>query len=139
MKKNEIVLRFCVWDFNDITHAELTERFGINPSSVHVKGEAMNPKFSQRLAKENGWILDATTDKFTSFEEQMHFLLDILELRKELLKPVCDKYYCEFSLALYIYSDEESTPSVHLSSRYHDLAKELKFEFDLDLYCLQNA
>lgn len=139
MKKNEIVLRFCVWGFDDITHAELTERFGTNPSAIHIKGEPMNPKFSPRIAKENGWFLDATANKFTSFEEQMDSLLDNLESRRELLKPVCDKYYSEFSLALYIYSGEESTPSVHLSSRYHDLAKELRFEFDLDLYCLQNA
>jgi hypothetical protein len=139
MVRNEIVLSFCVWDFNDISHDELTKIFGTNPSKVHIKGEAMNPEFSPRLATENGWILNATTDKFTSFAEQMDNLLCILESRIVVLKPICSKYYCEFSLALFIYSDQESTPSVHLSSRYHALARELDFEFDLDLYCLQNA
>jgi|SRR5215217_4845340 len=138
MKKNEIHLSFCIWGFQDISHSEITVIMGVSPSGIHIEGERMNSK-SSRLAKENGWFLDSSTDKLIPFEEQMDSLLDILESRKESLKTICNNYYCEFSLALYIYSDEESTPSVHLSSRYHTLAKELKFEFDLDLYCLQNA
>ncbi|WAC14446.1 DUF4279 domain-containing protein [Dyadobacter pollutisoli] len=139
MTKNKIHLSFCIWDFEDITHDKITELIGRNPSKIYNKGEARNKEFPLRITKTNGWILDSTADKSIPFEEQMDSLLDILESRKELLKPICNKYYCEFSLALYIYSDEESTPSVHLSSRYHALAKELSFEFDLDLYCLQNA
>ncbi|WAC14443.1 DUF4279 domain-containing protein [Dyadobacter pollutisoli] len=138
MDKNEIHLSFCIWGFKDITHDKLSKILEIAPSKIFIEGERMNPKFSQ-LAKENGWFLDASTDKFTPFEQQMDSILDLLTPKVELLKPICDIYYCEFSLALFINNNEESTPSVHLSSRYHDLAKELRFEFDLDLYCLQNA
>ena len=137
MEQNQIELGFHVFDFDDITHDELTALFGVNPSRIHVVGTPMNPR-SPRLAKSNAWMLYAP-DLQASFEAQMDSLLDILEQRIAQLKPVCSKYYCEFSLAIFIYNNEESMPSVHLSSRYHALARELNFEFDLDLYCLVNA
>ena len=137
MKQNRIELGFSVFDFEDITHDELTAIFGVSPNRIHVKGTQMNPS-SPRLAKTNAWMLYAV-DYEASFDEQMDSLLDILERRIEQLKPICKKYYCEFSLALYIYDNEVSMPSVHLSSRYHELARELNFEFDLDLYCLYHS
>ncbi|WP_176885189.1 DUF4279 domain-containing protein [Dyadobacter soli] len=136
-EQNRIELGFHVFDFEDITHDDLTVIFGVNPNRIHIKGTQINPRFP-RLAKANAWMLYAA-DYEASFEEQMDSLLDILEQRTEELKPICDKYYCEFSLALYIYNNEVSMPSVHLSSRYHALARKLNFEFDLDLYCLQDV
>ena len=113
MKKNEIILRFCIWDFDDVTPDDITLLLGIAPSKVYIKGEKKNPNFSG-LAKKNGWIMDSLHDKYCSFEEQMTSLLDVIESRIELFKPLCEKYYCEFSCALYIYIDnEESTPPVH--------------------------
>lgn len=137
MEQNQIELGFHVYDFEDLTHDELTTLFGVNPSRIHVAGKPISES-SPRLAKKNAWMLSAP-DLQASFDEQMDSLLDILEQRIDRLRPICNKYYCEFSLAVFIYNDEESMPGVHLSSRYHALARELKFEFDLDLYCLVNA
>lgn len=134
--KNEIDLSLCIWGYEDITHQALTELTGLTPYEIYIKGQKKNPKFSA-LAKENGWILKPSLDKDASFEQQMDALLDILEPKIDLFKPLCEKYYCEFSCALYIYIDtEESTPWVHLNERYNNLIRELKIEFDIDIILL---
>ena len=138
MEKNEVKLSFCVWGFSDIGHDEVSAILGVNPSKIFVEGERMNPKFT-RLAKENGWFIDAPTDRYAPFNEKMDALLDIIESNKEGFESISRKYYCEFSCAIYIYNDEESTPSVHLGSRYTSVTKTLNIEFDVDLYCSQNS
>lgn len=134
--KNEVVLGFVIADFDDITHAKITERLNIDPIKVYVKGQKTNPKFSA-LSKRNRWIMGSGLDRYTSFSEQLTALLDIIEPKMELFRPLCDKYYCMFSCAIFIYYDnDESTPSVHLDERYNQLIKQLNIEFDFDLYCL---
>ena len=134
--KNEIDLSFCIWNYEDITHEDITKLTGLIPYIVYTKGQKKNPKFSA-LAKENAWIFRPTLDKEASFEQQMNSLLDILESKIDIFKPLCEKYYCEFSCALYVYIDtEESTPWVHLDKRYNNLIKELKIEFDVDIILL---
>jgi hypothetical protein len=137
--KNEVVLDFCIWEFDDITHEELTHKIGVEPVKVWVKGQPVNPKMPARLAKKNGWRMSSGLDKYSTFEDQMDSLLTILEGKLDVFKSICDKYYCEFSCALTVYAGNgESTPWVHLNSRYNKLIKELNIEFDLDLYCWPN-
>lgn len=138
MKRNEVKLSFCIWGFNDINHDELTEILEIKPSKIFIEGKRLNPKFP-RLAKENGWFIDPPVARYASFSEKMTALLNIIEARREKLESICKRYYCEFSCAIYIYNDEESTPSVHLDSRYNNVTRDLNIEFDMDLYFLQNA
>lgn len=77
--------------------------------------------------------------RYASFEEQLDNLLGILESKTEVLKPISEKYYCEFSCAIFIrYGNDESAPWIHLNKRYNRLIKELNIEFDIDLYCLPN-
>ena len=136
--RNKIVLSFGIWDFNDITHDELTELLGIAPSKVYIKGERKNPKFSM-LAKKNGWLLDASFDKHIPFEQQMDMLVDFIEEKIDIFRILCKKYNCEFSCGLFIYFDNgESIPGLHLGSRYNRLVKELDIDFDVDIYCLPN-
>lgn len=69
----------------------------------------------------------------------MNALLDLLEPKTDILKPICDKYYCEISCGMFIYfGNEESTPWVHLDARYNDLINKLNIELDLDMYVLPN-
>jgi hypothetical protein len=137
-KKNEIIVRFGIWNFDDISHEMITESLGVMPMKIYVKGEKIDSK-SQRVAKENAWLFESSLGKYAAFEDQLDSILDILESKIEILKPICDKYYCEFSCALFIYNNEESTPSLHLSSRYNSIIKDLNIEFDLDLYCMQDG
>jgi hypothetical protein len=133
--KNEIDLSLCLWQFEDITHEEITALTGLQPFKVFVKGERKS-KVSTALCKENGWIYKPPLqDKYATFEQQMTAMLDVIETKIEAFKFLCEKCYCEFSCALFIYTDtEESTPWVHLDSRYNSIIKELNIEFDVDMY-----
>jgi len=140
--KNEVILSFCIWDFNDITHKEINYLLGIDPYKIYVKGQKKNSGNynSIELIKENGWIMRPPLDQFSSFEDQMNSLMGIIESKMNNFRIICEKYYCEFSCAVFIRFDNgESTPSVHLTARYNQLIKQLNIEFDLDLYCLPNS
>jgi hypothetical protein len=39
MNKNEIWVSLCIWDFEDLTHEQLTELIGISPSKIHIKNQ----------------------------------------------------------------------------------------------------
>lgn len=137
--KNEIFLDFRIVGFEDLTPDKITKIIGINPSKIIVKGEKRNPQKtdSKAIYKNNVWIVHSGLDKYHSFEQQMNALLDKLEPKIDLLKPLCQKYYSEFSCGLFLYyPSEESTPWVHLNSRYNKIIKELNTEFDIDLYTL---
>lgn len=137
---NEIILDFCIWDFDDITHDDITHTLGLIPNKVYIKGQAINPKFPTKKADRNGWRFGSSIDKHSTFDEHMDKMLEIIEQKIDLFKPVCDKYYCEFSCALFIrYDNGESTPWLHLNSRYNKVLKLLNIEFDLDIYCLPNT
>lgn len=134
--KNEIVLKFGIWGFTDITHTDITKSMGLNPSKVYIKGERKNPKFPA-LAKENGWVLEPACDQYSSFETQLKKLLQIIESRIDIVKSYSLKYTCEISCVVYIYFENgESIPSIHLSSDYNNIIRELNLEFDIDIYCL---
>lgn len=62
----------------------------------------------------------------------------MIEPRMDILKPICEKYECEFSCAMFIYAGNESTPSMRLDLRYNQIIKTLNIEFDLDLYCFSD-
>jgi hypothetical protein len=132
--KHEVILRFCFWDFEDILPDEITQIIGIEPVKVYRKGEKKNPKFPA-LTKQNGWLMESPLDKFSPFEDQMESILNLIESKIEIFKPLCEKYFCEFSCAIFLRGDgEESTPSVHLNERYNQINTIIKAEFDLDLY-----
>ncbi len=97
--RNEIVLDFCIWDFDNITHDDITSRLGIQPNKIYVKGLSVNPKFPLKKANKNGWRMGTSLDRYSSFEDQMNQLLDVIELKIDLFKPLCEEYYCEFSCA----------------------------------------
>ncbi|MEO6981062.1 MAG: DUF4279 domain-containing protein [Mucilaginibacter sp.] len=134
--KNKVDLRLIICDFEDIDHVEISRLTGIAPVYVRVKGEKRNPKNPESpLWKNNLWSMNGGTDEFAGFDEQMTALLDIIENNIEVFKPLCLKYYSEFACAVFTYKDnDESTPSVHLGTRYNKIAAELNSEFDLDLY-----
>ena len=131
--KNYVDLSFCIGEYNDITHQELTELLGLEPIKVYVKGEPKHPHHPATWSS-NRWYYKPALEEFASFDEQMEAIYDVLTARKEVLKPICERYYCELSCEVFIYADsEESTPWIHLGTKYNDLVKELNIEFDVDI------
>lgn len=126
-------LRFCIWEYEDITHDKITKTLGLHPFKIYVKGEKMNPKF-ERLAKQNGWIYGTPYENEDSFEEQMRKLLDTLEPKTTILREYAKKYTCEFSCALFLNNREESVPWIHFGKRYNAFIREVDAEFDFDIY-----
>jgi hypothetical protein len=127
--KNKVYFEFTIRGYEDITCM-----LGITPSKVYIKGEPMNPRIVIK-AEQNGWRIKNPLDEYTSFEEQLEAMLDLLEPKIDILKPLSEKYECEFSLAIFIFNRNESTPWVHLTKRYNDFIRKVEVEFDLDLYC----
>jgi hypothetical protein len=136
MDKNQVDLRLLIVDFEDISHDDITNLLGIEPTHTSVKGDKRNPKNpNSPLKTNNSWSMDSGLGMHTSFEDQMNIILDIIEQKIDIFKPLCEKYYCEFACAIFTYTDNgESTPWVHLDKRYNKIASELNIEFDLDLY-----
>jgi hypothetical protein len=136
MDRNKVDLRFLISNFEDIAPAEITRLTGITPVYIRTKGEKRNHKNPESPVWEtNLWSINSGLGEFAEFEEQMTALLDIIESKINVYKPLCLKYYSEFSCAVFTYRDnDESTPWVHLGSRYNKIAAELNCEFDLDLY-----
>ncbi len=136
MNKNEIFLRIIICNFDDISHDEISALIGQQPTNIHIKGQRINPKW-RRIANKNAWMLNSGHDKYTPFNIQLDCLLNLIESKYDVFKILTSKYYCELACALYVYRDnEESTPSLHLTERYHKVTTGLTIEFDLDLYCL---
>lgn len=133
---NNMYFDFCIWNYEDITHEDITKLLNINPTMIYIKGKPMNPKM-KILAKKNGWRIDNPLDNKSLFEDQLNAMLDLLEPKIEILQMLSKKYGCEyeFSLAIFIYNRKESTPWVHLTPRYNEFIRQLEVEFDLDLYC----
>ncbi len=140
MRKNEITLSFSIYQFEDITHDDITHLLGIKPDRIYIKGQKRNPKNPKSsVINENVWIINSGLDKYSDFDRHMSGLLSILESKKDALKPICKKYHCEISCGIFVYFDnEESTPWVHMDARYNNLIRELDIQFDLDLYVLPN-
>lgn len=133
MASNELNLRFGIWDYDDITHDNISKTLGLAPLKVYVKGERMSPKFS-RISKRNGWIYGTPYENTDNFETQLDRILDILESRIPILKEYSKKYNCCFSLGYFWSAPGFRPPLVYLNKRYHDFIRSVDAEFDLDLY-----
>lgn len=137
--KNEVHVGFGIWDFEDTSHDEITKELKVSPSKIYIKGENKNPKFNQ-VSKSNGWIIQSPLDIYSSFDEQLNALLNIMLNNKAAFQSVCKRYYCEISVAIYMYFDNgESTPSLYLTKEQINTIDQFNVEVDFDLYCLPNS
>jgi hypothetical protein len=142
MIKNHIMTGYLIDDFEGITPEEINELTGIEADMIWTKGKP-KPKFNV-LALKNRWLISAPYEEETeefdieSFDKQMKYLMDILNSKKDIFKMLGQKYNCEISCGVYIYTDaeEESTPSVHLTKEHSHFLSEFNLEFDVDIILL---
>ncbi|MCB9045465.1 MAG: DUF4279 domain-containing protein [Chitinophagales bacterium] len=140
MAANKIAVSFGIWEFEDFAPQAITDETGLTPSYIRTKNEPIKPG-GKRLAKENGWIIKAPEvdyqDAFPSIEYQLDALIELLKPKMNILKKFCDKYYSEFSIALYVYTDaNESTPIVHFTKEQLKFIADLRSACDIDIILL---
>lgn len=133
MIKNNLNLRFSIWDFEDVQGSDITNALNVLPVKSYIKGERINLN-SPRIAKRNGWVYGSSYGDEESFEEQMRRILDVLEPKIFVLKEYAKKYTCEFSCALFLNNREESVPWIFLDKRYNAFIREVDAEFDFNIY-----
>ena len=134
----EIYLDFVIADFEDITHDEISHSLGMNPTKTYIKGTKKYPNAQKEiLVKRNRWLIGSSLDRHLKFEEHINAMLDLLEPKIDLLRPLCEKYNFYFLCGVFINNDDNSSmPSLYLDLRYNQFSRELKVEFDFDLYGL---
>lgn len=128
---NYVDLRFCIWGFEDINHEDITKELSLSPFKIYVKNQEINVV---NKVKENGWIYKKINNEENDFTKQLNDLLDLLEEKKDILKKYSNSYLCEFSCAIFLLDNEESTPWIHFDKRYNEFVKDTKIEFDFDIY-----
>ncbi|PWS29292.1 hypothetical protein DHW03_05605 [Pedobacter yonginense] len=137
MKKHEIILTLGIWDFEDISHDEITKEIGVIPIKQYFKGQKVNSKLPEsKLAKENGWIIEPPGfQKYDDFSSQMDSFITLVKFKYKFFNMLFEKYHCEFSCAIFLSEgSEDSTPWVHLGDDYNEVFGENNVHFDLDLY-----
>lgn len=133
MIKNDLSLRFCIWDFDDKSETEISEALDLIPYKTYIKGKRINLN-SPKISKRNGWIYGEPYGNGDDFEKQLNKLLDILEPKIYILKEYSRIYTCEFSCALFLNNKEEDIPWIHFDKRYNAFIREVDAEFDFDIY-----
>jgi hypothetical protein len=134
LKTNHVEVFLQISDFEDITHAQLTELVGVQPSRIFVKGQPYNPKIGA-VSKRNRWLLFAYGTTHPLFEDQVDALSALMTPRMATFQYLCRRYTCTVGCAVKIYvGNGESTPSVHLERRHVELLEALGAEFDVDIY-----
>jgi len=87
MDRSRVDLRLVIIDFEDITHDDITNMLGINPTHTSVKGDKRSPnKPNSPLKTNNSWSMDSGLGQYASFEDQMSTLLDMIEQRIDVFK-----------------------------------------------------
>jgi len=131
--KNDLNLRFCIWEYDDISHEDITNTLKLTPLKTYIKGKKINPRF-ERIAKQNGWVYGTPYYNEMDFMTQLDEILDVLEPRISILRTYAQKYKCEFSCAVFLNNREESTPWIHFGKRYNAFIKEIDVEFDIEIF-----
>lgn len=135
-KRNQIEVRLEISHFDDITHAEISQRLGIQPSRVYVKDQPRSPLLSQR-SQENRWLFDLydVAQPRPIIEQQLDVLSRLVEAKPQAFISLCTTYTCGVFCLVTIYKDlQESTPAVYLEERHVRLLNTLSALFDVDIY-----
>lgn len=127
---------FVIYDFECLPD-EITKKLGIEPTETRIKGEIRiigKKKIKiKRVNKENSWHLKSDLPLTAPVENHLVNLLKKLKPRKQKITEINQKYYAEFSCALYF---REANPGIHIDEKLLKEIGKLNAKLDLDMYCL---
>ncbi|WP_161490606.1 DUF4279 domain-containing protein [Paenibacillus sp. O199] len=133
MEKTNIMAEFIIT--GDYFEPKLvTEQIGIEPSGTYIKGEKIDDRDLYR--KETCWFLE--TDYLESFDvnQQLNYLLNLLEPHIEKLKTLRMKHSLNFLFSFSIRVMNNESPAISIEQKAISIAYDLSAEFDFDLYIL---
>ncbi|MEC0124146.1 DUF4279 domain-containing protein [Paenibacillus pabuli] len=111
-----------------------TEQIGIEPSGTYIKGEKIDDRDMYR--KETCWFLDTDYQESYDINQQLNYLLILLEPHIEKLKTLRMEHNLSFLFSFSIRVMNNESPAISIEQKAISIAYDLKAEFDFDLYIL---
>lgn len=133
MEKTNIMAEFIITG----DHFEpklITEQIGIEPSGTYLKGEQIDNRDLYR--KETCWFLETDYQESFDVNQQLNYLLNLLEPHIEKLKTLRMKHHLNFLFSFSIRVMNNESPAISIEQKAISIAYDLKAEFDFDLYIL---
>ncbi|WP_053784345.1 DUF4279 domain-containing protein [Paenibacillus xylanivorans] len=133
MEKTNIMAEFIITG----DHFEpklITEQIGIEPSGTYIKGEKVDDRDLYR--KETCWFLETDYQESFDVNQQLNYLLNLLEPNIEKLKTLRIKHNLNFLFSFSIRVMNNESPAISIEQKAISIAYDLKAEFDFDLYIL---
>ncbi|MFS0854728.1 DUF4279 domain-containing protein [Paenibacillus taichungensis] len=133
MEKTNIMAEFIIT--GDYFEPKLvTEQIGIEPSGTYIKGEKIDDRDLYR--KETCWFLETDYQESFDVNQQLNYLLNLLEPHIEKLKTLRMKHNLNFLFSFSIRVMNNESPAISIEQKAISIAYDLKAEFDFDLYIL---
>lgn len=133
MEKTNIMAEFIITG----DHFEpklITEQIGIEPSGTYIKGEKIDDRDLYR--KETCWFLETDYQESFDVNQQLNYLLNLLEPHIEKLKTLRMKHNLNFLFSFSIRVMNNESPAISIEQKAISITYDLKAEFDFDLYIL---
>jgi hypothetical protein len=133
MEKTNIMAEFIITG----DHFEpklITEQIGIEPSGTYLKGEQIDNRDLYR--KETCWFLETDYQESFDVNQQLNYLLNLLEPHIEKLKTLRMKHNLNFLYSFSIRVMNNESPAISIEQKAISIAYDLKAEFDFDLHIL---
>lgn len=112
----------------------VTEQIGIEPSGTYIKGEKIDDRDLYR--KETCWFLETDYQESFDVNQQLNYLLNLLEPNIEKLKTLRIKHNLNFLFSFSIRVMNNESPAISIEQKAISIAYDLSAEFDFDLYIL---
>lgn len=112
----------------------VTEQIGIEPSGTYIKGEKIDDRDLYR--KETCWFLETDYQESFDVNQQLNYLLNLLEPHIEKLKTLRMKHNLNFLFSFSIRVMNNESPAISIEQKAISIAYDLSAEFDFDLYIL---
>jgi len=109
----------------------ITEQIGIEPSGTYIKGEKIDDR-----DLETCWFLETDYQESFYVNQQLNYLLNLLEPHIEKLKTLRMKHNLNFLFSFSIRVMNNESPAISIEQKAISIAYDLSAEFDFDLYIL---
>ncbi|MBF9255815.1 DUF4279 domain-containing protein [Pontibacter sp. 172403-2] len=141
MPANENIVELKIFDF-DIEHGYITDKLGLKPTRVWVKGEEYffgDKGEGIKKARENNYweyrLNNISNDWIGDFIDK--FIEDIILPRKDALRRITEQFHTELSIVQYIY--DSCNPGLYFGKKAIKVLNDCGLELNIDLYVLSEA